>query len=60
MMVRRIIKSFENFAYIGYMATPFANVLIDSDEGKDDPIHGLSLYPRHHKKSQETSRLFWS
>jgi hypothetical protein len=51
LMVRRIIKSFDNFAYIGYTATPFANVLIDPEEGKNDPVHGLSLYPRHFIKS---------
>ena len=51
LMVRRIIKSFDKFAYIGYTATPFANVLIDPEEGKDDPVHGLSLYPRHFIKS---------
>jgi hypothetical protein len=51
MMVRRIIKSFDKFTYVGYTATPFANVLIDPEEGADDPIHGLSLYPRHFIKS---------
>ncbi len=49
--VRRIIQCFDNFAYIGYTATPFANVLINPEEGKDDPIHGPSLYPRHFIKS---------
>ena len=57
MMVRRIIKSFDKFTYVGYTATPFANVLIDPEEGKDDPVHGLSLYPRHFIKSLKISKL---
>jgi hypothetical protein len=51
LMVRRIIKSFDKLTYVGYTATPFANILIDPKEGADDPIHGLSLYPRHFIKS---------
>jgi len=43
--VRRIIKEFERTAYIGYTATPFANVLVD--ESQEDPLHGKSLYPRN-------------
>lgn len=43
-LVRRIIKAFDKSAYIGYTATPYANVLID--ESIDDPKYGKSLYPR--------------
>jgi len=42
--IRKIINLFENSTYIGYTATPFANVLINKDI--DDPIYGQSLYPR--------------
>lgn len=42
--IRRIIKFFERTTYIGYTATPFANVLIDKDQ--EDDKHGKSLYPR--------------
>ncbi len=42
--IRQIIKCFEDTTYIGYTATPFANVLINKDV--DDPIYGQSLYPR--------------
>lgn len=42
--IRQIINCFENSTYIGYTATPFANVLINKDI--DDPIYGQSLYPR--------------
>ena len=43
-LVRRIIKAFKRSVYIGYTATPYANVLID--ESIDDPQFGKSLYPR--------------
>jgi hypothetical protein len=43
-IVRRIIRAFRRSAYIGYTATPFANVLID--EQLDDEVYGKSLYPR--------------
>lgn len=42
--IRQIIKCFVNSTYIGYTATPFANVLINKDI--DDPVYGQSLYPR--------------
>ena len=43
-IVRRIIRAFNHSAYVGYTATPFANVLID--EKLDDEVYGKSLYPR--------------
>lgn len=43
--VRRILSLFEKTAYIGYTATPFANVLIE--EKKVDPQLGQTLYPRN-------------
>ena len=42
--IRRIIRFFERTTYIGYTATPYANVLIDKDQVDDK--HGKSLYPR--------------
>ena len=42
--IRQIIKAFEKSTYIGYTATPFANVLINKDI--EDPVYGKSLYPR--------------
>ena len=42
--IRQIIKAFQKSTYVGYTATPFANVLINKDI--DDPIYGKSLYPR--------------
>ena len=43
--VRGILSLFEKTAYIGYTATPFANVLIE--ESKVDPKLGQTLYPRN-------------
>ena len=42
--IREIIKSFEKSTYIGYTATPFANVLINPQI--EDQQYGKSLYPR--------------
>ena len=43
-LLRRVIKCFKRTVYVGYTATPMANVLINP--GVDDPIFGKSLYPR--------------
>lgn len=42
--LRQILQQFPRRTYVGYTATPFANVLIDSDE--NHPEFGPSLYPR--------------
>lgn len=44
LLVRKIIKQFSRTAYIGYTATPYANVLIDPFLETEEL--GLSLYPR--------------
>ena len=44
LLVRKIIQQFSNSAYIGYTATPYANVLIDPFLETEEL--GLSLYPR--------------
>ncbi len=44
-LVRRILQAVHKSAYIGYTATPFANVLIDP-EVSVDPDHPDDLYPR--------------
>lgn len=43
--IRKLLETFERRAYVGYTATPFANVFIHP-EGKVDE-GGLDLYPRH-------------
>jgi hypothetical protein len=44
LLVRKIIQQFPRTAYIGYTATPYANVLIDPFLKTEEL--GLSLYPR--------------
>ena len=43
-LLRKIIKCFDKTVYVGYTATPMANVLINP--GIEDPVYGKSLYPR--------------
>ena len=47
MLVRKIIKQFSKSTYIGYTATPFANILIPDKISVEDQVHGPSLYPRN-------------
>lgn len=43
-LIRKLLDSFDKSAYVGYTATPFANIFIGSDvEHKD---HGHDLFPR--------------
>jgi hypothetical protein len=43
-LIRQTLGMFTRSAYVGYTATPFANVLIDPDD--DHASLGLTLYPR--------------
>lgn len=43
-LLRRLIKSLPRVAYVGYTATPFANVFIDPDEADEEL--GATLYPK--------------
>ena len=43
--IREIINLFERASYVGYTATPFANVFIKHDSEHD--IYGDDLYPRN-------------
>lgn len=45
-LVRELLKELRRVAYVGYTATPFANVLIDP-EISVDPDEPDDLYPRH-------------
>jgi len=42
--VRRLVKLFRNVSYVGYTATPYANVFIDHDA--NDSEAGEDLYPK--------------
>ena len=43
--IRDLLKMFERSCYIGYTATPFANIFIDPDTDHD--MVGEDLFPRH-------------
>ena len=42
--IRELLKLFERSCYVGYTATPFANIFIDP--GSDDDMVGHDLFPR--------------
>lgn len=43
-LIRTLLKSFEHVGFVGYTATPFANIFISSDD--DHPKFGADLFPR--------------
>lgn len=44
-LIRKLLDTFEQSAYVGYTATPFANIFIDpASEGAER--HGENLFPR--------------
>ena len=42
--IRKLLKSFEKSCYVGYTATPFANIFIHHDD--PHPLYGEDLFPR--------------
>ncbi len=42
--IRELLDAFEKSAYVGYTATPFANIFINPDA--ETPRHGDDLFPR--------------
>lgn len=45
--IRKILNSFEQSAYVGYTATPFANIFIYPNSlNEDETEYGEDLYPR--------------
>ncbi len=42
--IRILLDAFEKSAYVGYTATPFANIFINPDA--ETPLHGEDLFPR--------------
>jgi hypothetical protein len=42
--IRQLLDAFEKSAYVGYTATPFANIFINPDA--ETPEHGDDLFPR--------------
>jgi hypothetical protein len=44
--IRKYLNMFDRSAYVGYTATPFANIFIYHQPGKEDKIYGEDLFPR--------------
>jgi hypothetical protein len=44
-LIRQLLHSFEQRAYVGYTATPFANIFIQEPEAPS-PAYGEDLFPR--------------
>lgn len=44
-LIRQLLHSFEKTAYVGYTATPFANIFIHPQVKSSE--HGEDLFPRH-------------
>ncbi len=43
-LIREFLEAFDKSAYVGYTATPFANIFINPDA--ETPKHGQDLFPR--------------
>lgn len=43
-LIRQLLNTFEKSAYVGYTATPFANIFINHDQSTT--AHGADLFPR--------------
>jgi hypothetical protein len=43
--IRELLNVFHRSCYVGYTATPFANIFIDPDS--EDDMYGEDLYPKH-------------
>ena len=43
--IRDLLQIFHRSCYVGYTATPFANIFIDPDQ--DDELYGEDLFPKH-------------
>lgn len=63
-VIREILGRFPRSAYVGYTATPFANIFIDPDTPADMELH--DLFPRHFIKALDpptnyvgSRRVFW-
>lgn len=48
-VIRRILTQFNRSTYVGYTATPFANIFIDPDT--EDSMRGDDLFPHHFIKA---------
>ena len=44
-LIRKLLQSFSKSIYLGYTATPYANIFIHKDN--NHPIYGEDLFPKH-------------
>lgn len=51
--IRRLLSCARRHSYVGYTATPFANIFIDSDLKSDSDMFGDELFPEDFIKSLE-------
>jgi hypothetical protein len=45
MLIRRLIRGYQKSIYIGYTATPYANIFIHGDD--PHPLYGDDIFPKH-------------
>ena len=45
-LIRRLLHMFDQSSYVGYTATPFANIFIYNEPGKERKEFGEDLFPR--------------
>lgn len=56
-LIRRLLKQFDVSSYVGYTATPFANILIDPKAETDD--EGEDIFPRSFIYTLEASSTYF-
>lgn len=44
-LIRQLIRSFQKTIYVGYTATPYANIFIHRDD--PHPLYGDDIFPKH-------------
>lgn len=55
-VIREILALFERRSYVGYTATPFANIFIDPDS--NDQMLGDDLFPKHFIKALDPPNTY--
>ncbi len=55
--IREVLKSFDKSCYVGYTATPFANIFIDPDT--DDDMIGADLFPKNFIVGLDPPDNYW-
>ena len=45
LLIRQLLSSFDKSVYVGYTATPYANIFIHNDD--PHPVYGDDIFPKH-------------